>query len=623
MSSTNAKVIDRRTNMYKKGISSTQAHKARLKVPLTRRQQRRKRVIADLRLAPSQPQAPSPGSSILRQPPISTNSFPTIDPQNLLQFGKLVQHLFNPSSNSASLQQATHHLSVAVTDVNIATTLVQTTNGLLPRLMVLLTSTSPNALEQSHFVSTFTLINTLLQHEKPGRVLSEEVVHSRGTLQVFIELLKHENVKDVALASVMALLNMASHDNTRRFICSAIVRTSGAIDAIRRMLLNPHIGRSTSTVLWLLCNLIITSTVPSISSSSFTSTSTSTSTSSSAIVPHSHVKPPSSNVQLLIEDTTSNVQYDQASQMSSNKAFAQLLPELMHIAYQRIQLSTSSGGSGSNNIGTCQIKAIALIEQLVRYEGHPLDMLVNHCDNAVTKLVSLARCNDMQGTNHQFLVSVLEIITHIFRGYHSSAIQQAVSDGILNLLCQFLSQHPSHDVRCEAAKALCEFVANPDELVAATLLHPQCNVIDVLCNKASPSGDMSQEVREQAALGILPLVRCTWANTNMIDQVLICCSSLLNEMTSLYLLSEVLETSSNILLDTSLHPKFEACGGMNALERLLYAGTMVPEIESKIVLLMNAMARPEEEHENDAMELEIIQPLSFVMNMLDGNGRLW
>jgi hypothetical protein len=73
---------------------------------------------------------------------------------------------------------------------------------------------------------------------------------------------------------------------------------------------------------------------------------------------------------------------------------------------------------------------------------------------------------------------------------------------------------------------------------------------------------------------------------------------------------------------TEARPQFEASGGIDAVEKLLYAGTMSPEIEKNIVQIVKIFGRSEGEAEQ--MELEDARPLTIVFDdVVDANGRLW
>jgi hypothetical protein len=538
-----------------------------------------------------------------------------------------MQSLFSPSSSPLCIQTATNMLTSLATQAEIAVKMVQmvqSNTSLLQRLVSLLTL--PNATQAPFFVSTFALLNTLLQHELPGRELSEEICRNQTILTTFVDFLKHDNIQNVALSSVMALLNMASHDSTRHQLCMSIARTDCAISAIRRMLVNPHIAQSTSTVLWLLCNLII---VPLPSQYQLDHRDHHRRHHHH----HHHHHHNNNNIAIdaavIIPTLLNEVEYDQGAQMVSNKHFSQLLPELLHIAQQTVVISgcnnnhnNDSESTVSIKMGTCQMKAIALVEQLVKFGGYPLSELCNRCQQSITQLVSLARICEGDGANVAFLVSVLEILTHIFHGYHTIAIQQAVHSGALNVLCHLLCNHRDIEVRCQSAKALGEFIVCPDEIVSSSLLHPQCNVLSVLCNKCLRSGDISQEVREQTILGVLNLVQCSWITEMVVGEILVCCTSFLSEMTTPQILAAVLMSLEKILLSNSAtHPKFEACGGFNKLERLLYAGTTSPNVEANIVKIINLLRH--EEEEQSAMETEDVQPLSVVFGLMGGDGRCW
>jgi len=95
------------------------------------------------------------------------------------------------------------------------------------------------------------------------------------------------------------------------------------------------------------------------------------------------------------------------------------------------------------------------------------------------------------------------------------------------------------------------------------------------------------------------------------------------------LLCEVLDWIEQLLSRSNVaHPQFEALGGIDAMEKLLYATKATPEVEAKIVHILNIVERHEQgngedDYEEVGMELEDIQPLTAVFQMVDGNGRLW
>ena len=257
------KINQRRFEMYKQGISSSAAHERRLSVPISRRQKKRQRALLELR------QALSPSSVKTYTPPAqrqthgaNTNGaaivpFPSPSTQQYLT--EQLRCLFNPASTPSVLQQCTHRLSGLAANAHVAHTLASYNNSgssssVLDHLLYLLTA--QGATEAVHFIPTMDLFNTLLQHESPGRTLTQSIVQ-HGHEQFFVHYLLHNNVQDVAMASVLALLNMASHDSTRSSIRTSIQRTKGAIDALRSLLVNPQVVESQDLVLWLLFNLLI------------------------------------------------------------------------------------------------------------------------------------------------------------------------------------------------------------------------------------------------------------------------------------------------------------------------------------------------------------------------------
>ena len=72
----------------------------------------------------------------------------------------------------------------------------------------------------------------------------------------------------------------------------------------------------------------------------------------------------------------------------------------------------------------------------------------------------------------------------------------------------------------------------------------------------------------------------------------------------------------------SMFPMFESLGGIDAVGKMLYAGTAPPEVESVLVKILNIQSEREEEVNEMEMDEEM-KPLSAVFGMLDENGRLW
>jgi hypothetical protein len=189
--------------------------------------------------------------------------------------------------------------------------------------------------------------------------------------------------------------------------------------------------------------------------------------------------------------------------------------------------------------------------------------------------------------------------------------------------------HSSTDIRYQAAHALSKFIEGTVDVVKPALLHSQCPVFRTLAQKSASNGDIAQEVREQSAYAMLQILRCAWVTDQMASFVLSSCVDLIHEMTSPPLLCEVLDWIEQLLSRSNVaHPQFEALGGIDAMEKLLYATKATPEVEAKIVHILNIVERHEQgngedDYEEVGMELEDIQPLTAVFQMVDGNGRLW
>ena len=623
------KINQRRTEMYKQGISSTAAHDRRLSVPISRRQKKRQRALLELRqaLSPSSVKTYTPPAAQRQAHGANTNGaaivpFPSPSTQHYLT--EQLRCLFNPTSTPGALQQCTHRLSGLAANMHVAHTLASYNNSgssssVLDHLLYLLTA--QGATEAVHFIPTMDLFNTLLQHESPGCMLTQSIVQ-HGHEQFFVHYLLHNNVTDVAMASVLALLNMASHDSTRSSIRTSIQRTKGAIDALRSLLVNPQVVGSQDLVLWLLFNLLIA----------------------------------------MKED---DPQFEQSQQMVYHKSFAKMLPELMHIAVQRppmapmapmapttplptppqnITFSTSSSSSSSPSSSSsfttttstlmttatsnAQIKAIALVEQIVKHGGMPLEHLVNKCQRGMVTQLVLQAINVSDSI--PYLHSVLLILTHIFAHCNDPLpIQEAIHNGALSILSNLLMHHSSTDIRYQAAHALSKFIEGTVDVVKPALLHSQCPVFRTLAQKSASNGDIAQEVREQSAYAMLQILRCAWVTDQMASFVLSSCVDLIHEMTSPPLLCEVLDWIEQLLSRSNVaHPQFEALGGIDAMEKLLYATKATPEVEAKIVHILNIVERHEQgngedDYEEVGMELEDIQPLTAVFQMVDGNGRLW
>jgi len=523
----------------------------------------------------------------------STAIVPTTSHADIVQ---LLQALLHSQSTAETVRDTTHALSFMATDPEVACTVAKWPN-LLERLLGLLAA--PNASASCYFVTTLTMLNTLLQHETPGLSISREIVQ-RKAVPLFVQTMLHHNVKDIALSGMLTLLNISSHEEFRKDVCRTIVQTAGAMDVIQSLLVNPAVVRSTSTVLNLLYNLLI---------------------------PCQHQKeredwrPSMTNISL----------FDQPAQMASNKHFVNLMPQLLTLAENR---------DGS----ACRTQAIVLLEQLVQYGGKPLWCLVHMCPASMDRLFELLSWScgfvgvggvvgsyfgrggasaTKTSTDTQCLISLVSVIAAIFGAYHAEPVGRALELGGLDLLCRLAEQHDVPEVRRISLKAMSNLFVFPDQdVVSPILLSPQCAVLPMLVGKCS--GDRSQSVREQAALGMVQLGRCDWITDAMRNSIVTSfCPLLSNGTTSTHVLTAVL----GALLETlqkfpSMYPMFESLSGIDAVGKMLYAGTAPPEVESVLVKILNIQSEREEEGNEMEMDEEM-KPLSAVFGMLDENGRLW
>ncbi len=320
------------------------------------------------------------------------------------------------------------------------------------------------------------------------------------------------------------------------------------------------------------------------------------------------------------------------SRVSARVAYCALLPRLMSLA--------AVGGDAP--LGSLvRMHAVGVVERLCRHGGSPLAALVRECPGSMAHLVRILSApmpaHVQMPDACSIPLEVLKIVGHVMRGLFG--VTELIAAGVLPVVCQLAQAHHNSEVRQSACGTLREFMACPVDLVAPCVSGEAGQpLLSVLVAKARSDGDISMQVRTEAAYAIVQCVRvhCPTLSPAIRQRVVVLCADVLSSHTSdPAVLEGVLESLGAVLgfrgggaATAVLCTVFEAEGGVDALEGVLdKASPVVVERLAEEILskhfphaAFSGMDLDEEEENRSSNQtLTLAQEFACI----DANGRLW